>query len=116
MDQPHTAAGSTQPTMRAVVVTRQGGLDALELKDVAMPAREPGWVRVKVKAFGVNEFEVTTRKGESDPEVTYPRVPGGRDSVTGRYLRGARPPGPKGRMRSWTGATARAARRCGGAA
>jgi NADPH:quinone reductase-like Zn-dependent oxidoreductase len=29
-----------------------------------------------VKAFGVNESEVTTRKGESSPDVTYPRVPG----------------------------------------
>ncbi|WP_089508608.1 zinc-binding dehydrogenase [Streptomyces sp. NBS 14/10] len=63
-------------TMRAVVVTRPGGLDALEIKDVPVPARKPGWVRIKVKAFGVNESEVTTRKGESDAEVTYPRIPG----------------------------------------
>jgi hypothetical protein len=28
------------------------------------------------RPFGVNESEVTTRKGESDPEVTYPRIPG----------------------------------------
>ncbi|KAK1186296.1 zinc-binding dehydrogenase [Streptomyces sp. NBS 14/10] len=62
--------------MRAVVVTRPGGLDALEIKDVPVPARKPGWVRIKVKAFGVNESEVTTRKGESDAEVTYPRIPG----------------------------------------
>lgn len=63
-------------TMRAVVVTRPGGLDALEVKDIPVPAREPGWVRIAVKAFGVNESEISTRKGESDPEVTYPRVPG----------------------------------------
>ncbi|QNP74779.1 zinc-binding dehydrogenase [Streptomyces roseirectus] len=63
-------------TMRAVVITRPGGLDALEIKDVPVPARKPGWVRIRVKAFGVNESEVTTRKGESDAEVTYPRVPG----------------------------------------
>lgn len=62
--------------MRAVVVTRPGGLDALEIKDVPVPVRKPGWVRIKVLAFGVNESEVTTRKGESDAEVTYPRVPG----------------------------------------
>ncbi|OXM68245.1 alcohol dehydrogenase catalytic domain-containing protein [Amycolatopsis vastitatis] len=72
-----TAAGDAVPaTMRAVVVTRTGGLDALEIKDVPVPVREPGWVRIKVKAFGVNESEVTTRKGESSPDVTYPRVPG----------------------------------------
>jgi NADPH2:quinone reductase len=69
----HDAASTT---MRAIVITRPGGLDALEIKNVAMPAREPGWVRIKVKAFGVNESEVSTRKGESDAEVTYPRVPG----------------------------------------
>lgn len=72
-----TAAGDAAPaTMRAVVVTRTGGLDALEIKDVPVPVRKPGWVRIKVKAFGVNESEVTTRKGESSPDVTYPRVPG----------------------------------------
>ncbi|MEW2302248.1 zinc-binding dehydrogenase [Streptomyces sp. NPDC006655] len=62
--------------MRAVVVTRPGGLDALEIRDVPVSARKPGWVRIKVRAFGVNESEVTTRKGESDAEVTYPRIPG----------------------------------------
>ncbi|MDQ1030985.1 NADPH2:quinone reductase [Streptomyces umbrinus] len=72
-----TAAGDAAPaTMRAVVVTRPGGLDALEIKDVPVPIRKPGWVRIRVKAFGVNESEITTRKGESDAEVTYPRVPG----------------------------------------
>lgn len=72
-----TAAGDAAPaTMRAIVVTRPGGLDALEIKKVPVPVRKPGWVRIKVKAFGVNESEITTRKGESDAEVTYPRVPG----------------------------------------
>ncbi|WP_328563192.1 alcohol dehydrogenase catalytic domain-containing protein [Streptomyces coelicoflavus] len=76
MSQP-TAAGDAAPaTMRAVVVTRPGGLDALEIKDVPVPVRKPGWVRIRVKAFGVNESEVTTRKGESDAEVSYPRIPG----------------------------------------
>lgn len=78
MSQPTAAASddAAPATMRAVVVTRPGGLDALEIKDVPVPVRKPGWVRIKVKAFGVNESEVTTRRGESDAEVTYPRVPG----------------------------------------
>jgi NADPH2:quinone reductase len=76
-------------TMRAVVVTRPGGLDALEVKDIPVPSREPGWVRIAVKAFGVNESEVSTRKGESDPEVTYPRVPG-IEAVRGRRGRRGR--------------------------
>lgn len=72
-----TAADATAPaTMRAVVITRPGSLDALEIKDLPVPVRKPAWVRIKVKAFGVNESEVTTRKGESDAEVTYPRIPG----------------------------------------
>ncbi|MFD5272071.1 alcohol dehydrogenase catalytic domain-containing protein [Streptomyces sp. NPDC058335] len=62
--------------MRAVVVSQPGGLDALQVTTVPRPEPQPGWVRIKVKAFGVNESEVTTRKGESDPEVTYPRIPG----------------------------------------
>jgi NADPH2:quinone reductase len=59
-----TVAGEATPaTMCAVVVTRPGGLDALEIKEIPVPVRKPGWVRIAVKAFGVNESEVTTRKG-----------------------------------------------------
>ncbi|WP_042410329.1 alcohol dehydrogenase catalytic domain-containing protein [Streptacidiphilus carbonis] len=76
MSQSPAVGGAAPVTMRAVVVTRPGGLDALQIKDVPVPVRKPGWVRIQVKAFGVNESEVTTRKGESDAEVTYPRVPG----------------------------------------
>ncbi|MER8003434.1 zinc-binding dehydrogenase [Streptomyces sp. NPDC095613] len=76
MSQPTAADDAAPATMRAIVVTRPGDLDALEIKDVPVPAPQPGWVRIEVKAFGVNESEVTTRKGESDPEVTYPRIPG----------------------------------------
>ncbi|MFE9812516.1 zinc-binding dehydrogenase [Streptomyces sp. NPDC005548] len=76
MSQSTAAGGAAPATMRAVVVTRPGGLDALQIKDLPVPVRKPGWVRIKVKAFGVNESEVTTRKGESDAEVTYPRIEG----------------------------------------
>lgn len=76
MDNSAASAGAVSATMRAVVVTQPGGLDALQVTTVRMPEPQPGWVRIKVKAFGVNESEVTTRKGESDPEVTYPRIPG----------------------------------------
>ncbi|MCX4429330.1 zinc-binding dehydrogenase [Streptomyces mirabilis] len=76
MSQPTAAGGAAPATMRAVVVIRPGGLDALQIKDVPVPVRKHGWVRIRVKAFGVNESEVTTRRGESDAEVTYPRIPG----------------------------------------
>src|SRR3954463_7823741 len=76
MSQPTAAVDAAPATMQAVVVTRPGGLDALQIKDLPVPVRQPGWVRIKVKAFGVNESEVATRKGESDPEVTCIRIPG----------------------------------------
>lgn len=63
-------------TMRAVVLSEPGGVDKLFVKDVPLPQVRLGWVRIRVKAFGVNESEVTTRKGLSDPDVTLPRVPG----------------------------------------
>ncbi len=67
---------ATPTTMRAVVVSETGGPDALRVATVPVPEVRPGWARIEVKAFGVNESEVLTRKGESDPEVTYPRIPG----------------------------------------
>ncbi|MFI1358395.1 zinc-binding dehydrogenase [Streptomyces sp. NPDC020898] len=63
-------------TMRAIVVAEPGGIEKLVVKDVPLPKVRPGWVRIRVKAFGVNESEVTTRKGLSSPDVTLPRVPG----------------------------------------
>jgi NADPH2:quinone reductase len=63
-------------TMRAVVVSEPGGVDRLVVRDVPLPRIRPGWARIEVKAFGVNESEVTTRKGLSSPDVTLPRVPG----------------------------------------
>ena len=63
-------------TMRAIVLSEPGGVDKLVLKDIRLPRPEPGWVRIRVKAFGVNESEVTSRKGLSSPDFTMPRVLG----------------------------------------
>ncbi|MFD6885655.1 hypothetical protein [Streptomyces sp. NPDC059957] len=52
-------------TMRAIVVFEPGGIDKLVATDLPVPPVRPGWVRIKVKAFGVNESEVTTRRGLS---------------------------------------------------
>jgi NADPH:quinone reductase-like Zn-dependent oxidoreductase len=76
MDKRAAVGGAASSAMRAVVVTRPGGLDALQVSTVPIPQPRPGWVRIRGKAFGVNESEVTTRKGESDADVTYPRIPG----------------------------------------
>jgi NADPH:quinone reductase-like Zn-dependent oxidoreductase len=67
MSQP-TADGDAAPaTMRAVVVTRPGGLDALEIQDVPVPVRKPGWVRIRVKAFGVNDGQGRGRSWPPPP-------------------------------------------------
>jgi NADPH:quinone reductase len=63
-------------TMRAVVLSEPGGVDKLVIRDVPLPQPQPGWMRIRVKAFGVNESEVISRKGLSDPDFTMPRVLG----------------------------------------
>lgn len=61
--------------MRAVVVEKAGGVDVFTLKDVKIPAVKPGWVLVKVVAFGINRSEIFTRRGDS-PSVEFPRILG----------------------------------------
>ena len=63
-------------TMRAIRLTGPVDSDGLTVSDVPIPGVRPGWVRIRVMAFGVNESEVTSRKGESDPEFTFPRILG----------------------------------------
>lgn len=41
-----------------------------------IPLVGPGQVRIRVMAFGVNESEVTSRKGESGPDFSFPRILG----------------------------------------
>ncbi|PTB19280.1 NADPH:quinone reductase [Trinickia symbiotica] len=62
--------------MRAIVLSNPGPVDNLVLEERPIPATKPGWVRIRVKAFGVNESEVTTRKGLSSRDVALPRIPG----------------------------------------
>ena len=63
-------------TMRAIVLPHPVSPDQLTVSDIPVPDVRPGWVRIRVKAFGVNESEVTSRKGESDPDFTFPRILG----------------------------------------
>ncbi|MFF7248503.1 zinc-binding dehydrogenase [Embleya sp. NPDC008237] len=62
-------------TMRAVVLGGPGPVGNLVVRDVAVPEVRPGWVRVAVKAFGLNRSELHTRLGLAEG-VTFPRVPG----------------------------------------
>jgi NADPH:quinone reductase len=62
-------------TMRAVVLDAPGPPEALTIREVPRPTPLPGWVLVRVKAFGLNRSELHTRLGLAQG-VTFPRVPG----------------------------------------
>jgi len=62
-------------TMRAVVLDAPGPVENLQIRDLPVPEPSPGWVRVKVKAFGLNRSELHTRLGYAEG-VTLPRVLG----------------------------------------
>src|SRR5436190_16936393 len=62
--------------MRAVVVRRPGGPEVLRLEERPIPAARPGWVGVRVRAFGLNHSELITRAGGSGDAVRFPRVLG----------------------------------------
>ncbi|MGC0415238.1 NADPH2:quinone reductase [Embleya sp. AB8] len=62
-------------TMRAVVLGGPGPVENLVVTDLPMPVARPGWVRIAVKAFGLNRSELHTRLGLAEG-VTFPRVPG----------------------------------------
>jgi NADPH2:quinone reductase len=62
-------------TMRAVVLDGPGPVDTLRIRERPVPSPTPGWVLIKVEAFGLNRSELHTRLGLADG-VTFPRVPG----------------------------------------
>ena len=62
-------------TMRAVVLDAPGPVENLNIRDLPKPEPQPGWVRIKVMAFGLNRSELHTRLGLAEG-VTFPRVLG----------------------------------------
>jgi len=62
--------------MKAIVVEQPGGPEVLKLKEIPTPAPKPGWVLIKIKAFGLNRSELYTRQGQSGDQVLFPRVLG----------------------------------------
>ena len=75
--------------MRAAVTTHHGGPDAVELRDVPVPAPGPGEALVRVAAAGCNNTDLWTREGAygsaEDPAsrggwlgpLDFPRIQGG---------------------------------------
>lgn len=62
--------------MRAMVVTKPGGLDALVLTDVPVPEMRTNDVLIKVEACGVCFHDVVTRNGTLKRGVQLPLIPG----------------------------------------
>ena len=61
--------------MKAIVIEEPGGPEVLKIKNITRPSPGPGWVLIKVMAFGLNRSEMYTRQGHS-PDVRFPRVLG----------------------------------------
>jgi len=61
--------------MKAIVIEKPGEPDVLVIKTLPVPQPLPGWVLIRVKAFGLNRSELFTRQGLS-PDVKFPRVLG----------------------------------------
>jgi NADPH:quinone reductase-like Zn-dependent oxidoreductase len=61
--------------MRAVVLDQPGPVESLHIRELPVPEAAPGWVRIKVMAFGLNRSELHTRLGYAQG-VTFPRVLG----------------------------------------
>lgn len=62
--------------MKAIVVEHPGSPEVLTLRERPIPAVKPGWLRVRVRAFGLNRSEMYTRQGHSGDAVSFPRVLG----------------------------------------
>ncbi len=62
-------------SMKAVVIREAGGPEVLKIEAIPVPEPKPGWVLIRVRAFGLNRSELFTRQGHS-PNVPFPRVLG----------------------------------------
>jgi NADPH2:quinone reductase len=61
--------------MRAVVLHEPGPAENLKVEDRPIPEPPPGWVRIAVRAFGLNRSDVHLRLGLAGNAVL-PRIPG----------------------------------------
>jgi len=63
------------PQMRAVVLEQPGPPESMRITLVDRPEPDPGWVRIKVEAFGLNRSEYHLRAGMATNAV-FPIIPG----------------------------------------
>ena len=63
--------------MKAVVLTEPCKAEEMKLTDIPVPEVKPGWVLIKVMAFGINHSEVLLRQFEvAQSYINKPIVPG----------------------------------------
>lgn len=62
--------------MKAMVITRHGGPDVLEMRDLPDPTPAPGEVIVRVKAVAMNHLDLWVRRGLPTLKVELPHVLG----------------------------------------
>lgn len=64
-------------TMKAIVLYKSCSPEELRISEVPVPDVKPGWVLIKVKAFGLNRSELIMRAYEADASyIKLPRIPG----------------------------------------
>ncbi|GAC1475502.1 MAG: NAD(P)H-quinone oxidoreductase [Ktedonobacteraceae bacterium] len=68
--------------MRAVVIARPGGPEVLEVRELATPEPFGDWVRVRVRAAGLNRADLSQRQGH------YPAPPGVPADIPGMEFAG----------------------------
>jgi len=62
-------------SMRAAVVDHPGAPEVLQVRQVPVPAPQPGQVLIEVRAFGLNRSELHFRQGLAT-SGSFPRIPG----------------------------------------
>ncbi|MCC3306218.1 alcohol dehydrogenase catalytic domain-containing protein [Sneathiella sp. HT1-7] len=63
-------------TMKAAVLTKFGGSDAFEMRNVPVPSVGPREVRVRVQATAVNPLDYQIRRGDYAEYVPLPAITG----------------------------------------
>ncbi|MFC3693770.1 zinc-dependent alcohol dehydrogenase family protein [Chenggangzhangella methanolivorans] len=63
-------------TMKAIVLSKFGGFDAFEMRDVAVPPVGPRQVRVRVHATALNPLDYQIRRGDYADYVPLPAIIG----------------------------------------
>jgi NADPH:quinone reductase len=61
--------------MKAIQLDAPGPPEALQVRELPLPQPPPGWVRIRIEAFGLNRSELHLRHGIATNAV-FPRVPG----------------------------------------